>query len=118
MTRFIIEFGLGTDFHGQDVNKAAQKAVRDAMSRCCLCGLSEVLGISDFNKDVKVNVTVAVSKPEGVDLDAVKACLPIGEAEVGAVEGGLKVPGMYIPAFGDSDDSIEVAVAAIEVSVR
>ena len=38
MRRFIIEFGLGTDFHGQDVNKAAQKAVRDAMSRCCLCG--------------------------------------------------------------------------------
>ena len=64
MRRFIIEFGLGTDFHGQDVNKAAQKAVRDAMSRCCLCGLSEVLGISDFNKDVKVNVTVAVSKPD------------------------------------------------------
>ena len=28
MRRFIIEFGLGTDFHGQDVNKAAQKAVR------------------------------------------------------------------------------------------
>ena len=52
MRRFIIEFGLGTDFHGQDVNKAAQKAVRDAMSRCCLCGLSEVLGISDFNKVV------------------------------------------------------------------
>ena len=47
-----------------------------------------MLGISDFNKDVKVNVTVAVSKPEGVDLDAVKACLPIGEAEVGALRAG------------------------------
>ena len=32
MRRFIIEFGLGTDFHGQDVSKAAQKAVKDAIN--------------------------------------------------------------------------------------
>lgn len=44
MRRFIIEFGLGTDFHGQDVSKAAQKAVKDAF-RSCLCGLIDVLEI-------------------------------------------------------------------------
>ena len=106
MRRFIIEFGLGTDFHGQDVSKAAQKAVKDAISRSCLCGLIDVLEIRDFKRDVKVNVTVAV-----------KSCLPVGEVEVHAVAGGLNFPGLYIPGFGDSDDSIEVAVAAIEVFV-
>ena len=111
MRRFIIEFGLGTDFHGQDVSKAAQKAVKDAISRSCLCGLIDVLEIRDFKRDVKVNVTVAVSRPEAVDTEAVKSCLPVGEVEVHAV------PGLYIPGFGDSDDSIEVAVAAIEVFV-
>ena len=111
MRRFIIEFGLGTDFHGQDVSKAAQKAVKD------LCGLIDVLEIRDFKRDVKVNVTVAVSRPEAVDTEAVKSCLPVGEVEVHAVAGGLNFPGLYIPGFGDSDDSIEVAVAAIEVFV-
>ena len=117
MRRFIIEFGLGTDFHGQDVSMAAQKAVKDAISRSCLCGLIDVLEIRDFKRDVKVNVTVAVSRPEAVDTEAVKSCLPVGEVEVHAVAGGLNFPGLYIPGFGDSDDSIEVAVAAIEVFV-
>ncbi len=31
--RYIIEFGLGMDFHGQDVNKAAHKAVLDGISK-------------------------------------------------------------------------------------
>ncbi|MBQ1434455.1 MAG: Lin0512 family protein, partial [Clostridia bacterium] len=30
--RFIIEFGTGVDVHGIDVTKAAQKAVKDAVS--------------------------------------------------------------------------------------
>ena len=28
LKKFIVEFGMGTDFHGQDVTKAARKAVR------------------------------------------------------------------------------------------
>lgn len=31
MKRYIIEFGMGTDFHGQDAGKAAVKAVKDAV---------------------------------------------------------------------------------------
>ena len=45
MRKFIVEFGMGTDLHGQDVNKAAKKAVKDAVSRSCLCGLQDVLNI-------------------------------------------------------------------------
>ena len=51
LKKFIVEFGMGTDFHGQDVTKAAKKAVKDAVSRSCLCGLEDVLGLTDF-KDV------------------------------------------------------------------
>ncbi|MDR1622799.1 MAG: Lin0512 family protein, partial [Synergistaceae bacterium] len=39
MRRYIVEFGIGMDFHGQDVSKAAAKAVRDATTKSCLCGL-------------------------------------------------------------------------------
>ena len=107
--RYIIEFGMGTDFHGQDVTKAAVKAVRDAISRSCLCGLREVLALEDLDRDVKVTVTVA--------LESVAACLPVGEVTAQAVGGGLHVPGLYLPKFGDTDDSIEVAVAVVEVFV-
>ena len=55
--RYIIEFGIGMDFHGQDVTKACEKAVVDAISKSCLCGLNEILNIEDLNKDVYVKVT-------------------------------------------------------------
>jgi uncharacterized protein (TIGR02058 family) len=105
------------DFHGQDVNKAAQKAVKDAVSRSCLCGLHEILEL-DLNRDVFINVTVAVSRPDEVDASAVAACLPIGRVTVKAVSGGMNVPGLYLTQFGDRDDSIEAAMAVIEVGIK
>jgi len=36
---------------------------------------------------------------------------------VNAVHGGLNVPGIYLPRFGDRDDSIEVAIACVEVGI-
>lgn len=32
MRRYLIEFGMGMDFHGQDVSKAAVKAAKNAIS--------------------------------------------------------------------------------------
>ena len=118
MKRYVIEFGLGTDFHGQDVMHAAAKAVKDAVSRSCLCGLDELLGIHDLNTGVYVHVTVAVSDPEKVDVAKVAEMLPVGTVDVKAVRGGLHVPGLYVPGFGDADDSIEAALACVEVEIR
>jgi len=116
--RYIIEFGLGTDFHGQDVNRAAEKAVSDAISRSCLCGLKEILEIEDLDNEISINVTIAVSDPVKIDEAKIKKCLPIGKVKVVPVKGGLKVPGLFIPDFGDADDSIEVAVACVEVGIQ
>lgn len=115
--RYILEFGMGVDFHGQDVNRAAEKAVLDAISRSCLCGLEELLDIKDFNEQVAVNVTLAVSRPEEIDEERIKKCLPIGKKKVTAVKGGLRIPGLYIPEFGDKDNSIEAALACVEVEI-
>lgn len=117
MKKFIVEFGIGADFHGQDVNNAAKKAVKDAVSRSCLCGLEEVVGVSDFKKQVFIKATVAVSRPEEVNVAEVAAALPVGTVEVTAVKGGLTVDGLNIPAFGDTDKSIEAALAAVEVYI-
>lgn len=116
--RFVIEFGLGADFHGQSVNRAAEKAVTDAVSRSCLCGLKEILELKDMENEVIVKVTVAVSDPEKIDAEKIKRCLPIGKKNVVAVKGGLKTSGLYYPVFGDIDDSIEVAIACIEVGIE
>lgn len=116
--RYVIEFGLGADFHGQDVNRAAEKAVTDAVSRSCLCGLKEILELKDMDNEVSVNVTLAVSDPEKIDVERIKKCLPIGRKNVIAIKGGLKVSGLYYPVFGDIDDSIEVAIACIEVGIK
>ncbi|WP_128425540.1 Lin0512 family protein [Gudongella oleilytica] len=115
--RFIIEFGMGMDLHGQDISKAAAKAVKDAVSRSCLCGLEEVLGIKDLNTSVEIEVTVAVSRPEEVDDRKIKEQLPIGSVKVEAVKGGLTIPGLYIPALGDNDNTIEAALACVEVFI-
>lgn len=117
MKKFIVEFGMGTDFHGQDITRAAQKAVKDAVSRSCLCGLEEVLGLTDMKKQVFIRATVAVSRPEAVDKARVAEMLPVGTVEVLPVAGGLQIDGLYIPAFGDADKSIEAALAAVEVFV-
>ena len=79
MNRYIIEFGIGMDFHGQNVSKAAAKAAKNAISSSCLCGLSEVLGMEELSQ-VKVKVTIAVPRPEEVDHQQVADCFPIGSA--------------------------------------
>ncbi|NLC73268.1 MAG: hypothetical protein GX684_05805 [Ruminococcaceae bacterium] len=117
MKKYIVEFGMGTDFHGQDVTKAAKKAVKDAVSRSCLCGLDEVLELEDFSRQLLVRATVAVSKPEAVDKTDVASVLPVGKVEIIPVLGGLTIDGLNIPAFGDSDKSIEAAIAAVEVFI-
>ena len=66
MRRYLIEFGMGMDFHGQDVSKAAVKAAKNAISNSCLCGLQEVLGMEDLNQ-VKIKVTIAAPRPEEID---------------------------------------------------
>lgn len=116
MKRYIIEFGTGIDFHGQDSTGAARKAVRDAVSHSCLCGLSEIFGITDLNEMV-VEVTVAVPCPEKVNGVQVLAEIPFGRKSIKVVDGGMRAPGLFLPVLGDGDDSIIVANACVEVKV-
>ena len=117
INRYIVEFGVGIDFHGQSVTRAAEKAVRDATSKSTLCGLKELLGLTNFDEQLLIKTKVAVTRPEEVDKDKVAACLPVGKVEVEPVLGGMSVDGMFMESMGDKDPSVEVAVACIEVFV-
>jgi uncharacterized protein (TIGR02058 family) len=115
--RFIVEIGTGVDLHGEDVTKAACRAVKDAVSRSCLCGIVEILGIEDLGA-IDVEIVVAVPRPEDVDVDRVRAEVPIGRKTVRAVEGGMTAKGLCVARFAADCDRIVVANAAVTVFVE
>jgi uncharacterized protein (TIGR02058 family) len=114
--RYIVELGSGADLHGADNTKAACRAVKDAVSRSCLCGVMEILGRWQF-EGIHVDVIVACPEPEKVDVEALKAQIPIGTKAVKAVAGGLQAPGICVDAFARDCDTIVVANAAVTVYV-
>ncbi len=113
--RYIIEFGKGIDMHGGDVTNAACKAVKDAVSNCCLAGLFDIVGLTDPNQ-MHVKIKVACPYPEKVNKEKVLASIPFGSNEIEVTEGGLSVPGLYLPAIAEGS-TIVAALAALTVYV-
>jgi uncharacterized protein (TIGR02058 family) len=93
--RYLVEVGTGVDLHGMDETKAAQRAVKDAISHSSMVGLG---GLFEFDKFSEiedahmVDVTVAAPNPEKVDGDAVLSILPEGKRRINVVKGGLQFP--------------------------
>ena len=114
--RFIIEMGTGIDAHGQDITTAAIRAVKDAIVRVSLLGLSAVVTLNDRN-DMLVDVLIACPRPEEVNTDEVLHALPFGQKEIKVVEGGMIARGHCARDLGDKSDEIIVANAAITVSI-
>ena len=115
--RYIVQMGMGIDLHGQDPTQAARRAVRDAIAKNCLCGLSEILELKDPNKEMYVDVLIACPNPDKVDKDAVLAELPFGIKSIEVKEGGMLAPGLYLPQLGDESPDSLVANASVTVSV-
>lgn len=104
--RVILELGTGNDLHGGDYTKAALRAVQDALHHSSL-SLIRSLGLN--SKDMQVEVTIGVQRPERIDAEVVKASLPHGQVTVKVVKGGLDVPDE------DRNDTAVIAAAAIAV---
>lgn len=114
--RYVVELGTGADLHGNDATKAACRAVKDAISRSCLCGILEIFDRRKF-EGVYVDVLVACPEPERVNLETVKAEIPIGIKTVRTTAGGMTAPGICVKTFADDCDTILVANAAVTVFV-
>ena len=106
MKRAILEMGMGNDLHGGDYTKAAQRAVNDALHHS---SLSFIRTLNIDKKKLYVNVTIGVQNPESVNIDKIRASLPIGIVSVDVVKGGLNVPDP------ENNDQAVIASAAIEV---
>jgi len=114
--RFIVELGTGVDLHGENVTEAACRAVKDAISRSCLCGVLEILEIKN-EEQMEVEVLIAAPRPDQVDLEKVMSILPFGRKSARAVSGGMVAQGLCVPKFGSECDQIMVANAALTVYI-
>jgi uncharacterized protein (TIGR02058 family) len=108
-TRVILELGSGNDLHGSDYTKAALRAVQDALHHS---SLAFIRSLAVDKRDLDVEVTIGVQRPERVDLEKVKASLPVGNVTVKAVKGGLDV------SDPEHDDPAVIASAAIAVRIE
>jgi uncharacterized protein (TIGR02058 family) len=93
--RYLVEVGTGVDLHGEDETKAAQKAVKDAISHSSMVGLGQLFNVKSFSEleeALMVDVTIATPNPEKVDGDTVLATLPEGKRRINVFKGGLRFP--------------------------
>lgn len=116
LKRFIVEIGTGADLHGGDVTKAAQRAIKDAISHSCLCGLMDIIGLKSPN-EMQIEVKIGCPHPDQIDRGEVLKAVPFGTASLEVNEGGLSVRGLALPELGEGD-TIVVAVAALTVYVE
>ena len=93
--RYLLEFGMGIDLHGEDVNEAAKRAVRDAITRVSMIGLRDIFhfrNMKELDEALMVDVTVAAPYPERIVSDEVLQILPEGRRRITVVSGGLRFP--------------------------
>jgi len=103
--RFIIEMGMGNDLHGMDYQKAAARAIEDAIRHSTL----PIFASTGIAYDtMRVAVTVGVQDPAALDCAALAQGLPRGRATVRAVQGGQNVTN---PETGET---LVIATAAVE----
>jgi len=120
--RFINQIGTGVDQHGHnnDCTNAAIKAIKNAISNNCLCGLSEICNLRE-PKDLTrmmVHVKIGAPYPDTIDEKKVLKAIPFGEKSIEVVKGGLITEGIMIKELGDTSNQIIVCNAAVTVSVK
>ena len=108
LRRCLLEMGMGTDLHGRDYTKAAQRAVRDALWHN---SVSFPRAVGSNPDAMRVHVTIGVPKPEAVNGDEVLSVLPHGHGEISVVQGGLEIPSE------DGTDATVIANAAVIISM-
>jgi uncharacterized protein (TIGR02058 family) len=87
----ILEMGTGIDLHGQNATEAARRAVWNAVHQSSIMGLG--LFGPDTSKNMIVEVTIAISRPDEVDEDVVLAVLPHGTGKLKVIQGGMEIEG-------------------------
>ncbi len=115
-TLMFVEIGMGIDLHGQNVTKAAVRAVQNAIHHNSMPGIASVLPDGDLTK-MKVNVRLAIpTDRDKLELEEVRKELPYGEVTFDVVDGGmLTTSGILLPDKDDINEMAYIVIASIEV---
>lgn len=112
-----IELGMGADLHGQDVTKAAIRAVRNAIGHNSMPGMRTLVDGNSSRMQVHVRLAVPADADK-LDLEAVRAVLPYGTVSFEVVQGGMLTPsGIVLEDKADRNDLIYIVNAAVEVGI-
>ena len=106
----ILELGTGIDLHGQNATEAARRAVWNAIHQSSLMGVS--LFGPDTSKNMIVEVTVAITRPDEVEESVILQTLPHGVGQIQVIDGGMEIEGRT-----GSGDYTLIANAAVIVKV-
>ena len=88
LKRIILEMGTGNDLYGEDYNKAACRAVQDALHHSSLI-LFRSLGLD--RDAMQITVFVGVQQPAQIDAEIIKKEVPFGTVVVKPELGGLNL---------------------------
>ncbi|MBC6308649.1 hypothetical protein HCJ66_03675 [Listeria sp. FSL L7-1582] len=110
-----IQTGFGVDVHGQDITKAAIRAVRNAIFTNSMPGIEDLLPGKDLNNMV-VNVKLALpTDAELLDEEAIRAIIPYGTVTVETMPGGmLTTSGIFLADKADKNDLMYIVNASVE----
>jgi len=106
---------MGIDTHGQDVTKAAYKAIRDAIGKNAIPSSAHIPGGPD---GMRIHVKLGVPKQyqDRIDIEAVLEAIPYGKKTAEVVDGGLVTrSGILLDRFEDKNDDMIMVCAAVEV---
>ncbi|MFD1040365.1 Lin0512 family protein [Virgibacillus byunsanensis] len=111
-----VQTGTGVDVHGQNITKAAVRAVENSIWYNSMPGIEKVLPDQQI-ENMKVNVRVAVPLDrEKLDTEEVRKAIPYGSVNVEVTEGGMATSsGIILKDKDDENDLMYIVNAAVEV---
>ncbi|WP_226585096.1 Lin0512 family protein [Halobacillus litoralis] len=111
-----IQTGMGTDVHGQNITKAAVRAIKNAIHTNSMPGIRSVLPNQSLDQ-MKIKVKLALPCDfDQLDHNEIKKAIPYGEVSIEVMEGGmLTSSGILLEDKDDKNDLMYIVNAAVEV---
>ncbi|MCK8827069.1 Lin0512 family protein [Natroniella acetigena] len=85
---YAVQIGSGVDLHGQDMTKAACRAVKDVISNTCLSGVLTLSKTGELEEMI-VNILISIPEPDKLDCSKVLEVIPFGKKEIKVKKGGM-----------------------------
>ena len=111
-----VECGFGCDQHGQNATKAVVRACRSAIEFNSIPSIGKI--VPGGYDNMKLHLQIGVPGPASeIDLEAIAAVFPYGQILPIQIEHGglLAHSGIALPAMGDTNDDMIIAVACVTV---